>query len=204
VAVPLAGLFPAPLRLPATIAFQGAVVLLGLRVLLRLRGQRWRDLGLHRPRLIDPLRGLLVLLACLLVNGLFTLGMLWRMPRALEAHFEVLHTLGEALTAGLSLGSIGALMGLVGFYEELLARGLLLGRCRIVFGRWWPALLVSSLLFGLAHLYQGWVGAVQTMLVGIVFAAFTIRWGTLWPAILAHAGLNLASLLVLEGLPATG
>jgi uncharacterized protein len=73
----------------------------------------------------------------------------------------------------------------------------------VVFGRWWPALLVSSILFGLAHLHQGWVGAVQTMLIGVVFAAFTIRWGTLWPAILAHAGLNLASLLVLEGLPAT-
>jgi membrane protease YdiL (CAAX protease family) len=41
---------------------------------------------------------------------------------------------------------------------------------------------------------------VQTALLGVVLAAFTIRWRTLWPAIIAHAAVNMLSIVQLERL----
>jgi len=40
-------------------------------------------------------------------------------------------------------------------------------------------------------------------LLGLVLAAFTLRWGTLWPAICAHAAVNILSVVQLReiGLP---
>lgn len=198
VAVPLGSLFPSPFELPSTIALQGAAVLLGLRVLLALRGQGWRDIGLGRPRPLDLARGLLALAACFAANAALTVTLYVLAPEVLEVHFDRMRALGHGLSAGLPLAAVAGLMFFVGLYEELLARGFLLDRCRTLLGRWWAAVLVSSLLFGLAHAYQGWIGALQTAVVGAVFAAFTIRWRTLWPVILAHAGLNLSSLLMLE------
>ena len=86
----------------------------------------------------------------------------------------------------------------VGFYEEVVARGFLLARCRVLLHTRWAAVLLSSLLFGLAHLYQGWGGVVLTAIVGAVFAGITLRWGTLWPVILAHAGLKLSTPVALD------
>ena len=51
--------------------------------------------------------------------------------------------------------------------------------------------------------YQGLYGVVQTALLGLVLAVFTLRWRTLWPAILAHAAVNILSVVQLReiGLP---
>ena len=48
------------------------------------------------------------------------------------------------------------------------------------------AILGSSAMFGLAHLYQGRRGLISTFVVGIVFS--TVRWwtGSLIPAVVAH------------------
>jgi membrane protease YdiL (CAAX protease family) len=91
-------------------------------------------------------------------------------------------------------------MFFVGVYEELTARGFLLARCRTAFDGVWAPVLLSSLLFGLGHVYQGWIGVVQTTVIGTVFAVYTVRWGTVWPAILAHALLNTLSVITLAGL----
>jgi membrane protease YdiL (CAAX protease family) len=58
-------------------------------------------------------------------------------------------------------------------------------------------IVFSSVLFGLGHFYQGIYGIVQTALFGAVLAALTLRWGTLWPAIFAHAAVNMLSVVEL-------
>ncbi|WP_404840870.1 type II CAAX prenyl endopeptidase Rce1 family protein [Alkalilimnicola ehrlichii] len=47
------------------------------------------------------------------------------------------------------------------------------------------------------------MGVIQTAVIGVVFARLVLRWGSLWPVIIAHALLNSFSLImfrVLAGL----
>jgi uncharacterized protein len=83
---------------------------------------------------------------------------------------------GVALTAGVC--------------EELFFRGL----APWLLSTWmppWLAVLVATLLFGLAHAYQGRAGIPKTAVVGGAMAVLTICAGTLWPAILLHTIIDL-------------
>jgi uncharacterized protein len=85
---------------------------------------------------------------------------------------------------------------LTGFHEETLHRGVVL---RVLLSKGvWPAVLISSLLFGLAHstnLFLHFSG--QPVLVGLqIIGAFThgvglaalrLRTNTLWPVMILHA-----------------
>lgn len=182
------------------LAMQGLLILAGLYGLLRRRGQRWRDLGLGPLRGQDVGRTLTALVLVFAASSLLSLLLSQLSPGLVEGHQERLADLAGALTGGLSVLSVGGVMLFVGFYEEILARGFLLSRASSLLGGTWPPVLVSSLLFGLGHAYQGWTGVVQTAVVGVVLARLALRWGTLWPLILAHAALNTISLIVLRGL----
>ena len=97
-----------------------------------------------------------------------------------------------------------ALSAAAGVGEEIAYRGYLVPALTILLGWDWGAALVSSAVFGLLHAYQGWLGIVRTAALGLILAASFIISGTLWPAILAHAivdmiaGLVLAETLVSE------
>jgi membrane protease YdiL (CAAX protease family) len=60
-----------------------------------------------------------------------------------------------------------------GFGEEFLFRGYILKRLSVIFGdtnnAWWLAILISSIIFGLAHFYQGVTGVLTTGLIGFIF-----------------------------------
>ena len=77
-----------------------------------------------------------------------------------------------------------------GFGEELAYRGFLIPALTELLGQAWGAALLSSAVFGLLHAYQGWLGILRTGLLGLVLAASLLLSGTLWPAILAHAILD--------------
>lgn len=53
------------------------------------------------------------------------------------------------------------------------------------------AAVVTSTAFGFAHAYQGPLGIVRTGVTGLVLAFVTLASGSLWPAVGAHAVLNL-------------
>jgi uncharacterized protein len=56
-----------------------------------------------------------------------------------------------------------------------------------------PAALVSSILFGFAHIYIGIPHVIRTVIVGAVFAVVVLGTGSLWPAIVLHAAIDLFS-----------
>jgi membrane protease YdiL (CAAX protease family) len=88
-----------------------------------------------------------------------------------------------------------------GFGEELAYRGFLIPGLALLLGGEWTAALLSSLLFGVLHAYQGWLGIVRTAALGLLLAAGFLISGSLWPAVLAHAILDVvAGLLVGESL----
>lgn len=89
--------------------------------------------------------------------------------------------------------SIGA-----GINEELLFRGFLFYYLAL----WFPHIdrlecaLLTSLIFGMGHLYQGWKGVLSTGLVGLVFAGLYMLTGNLLLPMVVHATVDLRALLI--------
>jgi uncharacterized protein len=84
-----------------------------------------------------------------------------------------------------------------GVGEELAYRGFLVPVLALLLGSPWGAAVASSVVFGALHAYQGWLGMVRTGVLGLLLAASLILSGSLWPAILAHAILDLLAGLVI-------
>ncbi len=59
------------------------------------------------------------------------------------------------------------------------------------------AATLSSAVFGVLHVYQGWLGIPRTALLGGLLAWGFLASGSLWPAILAHAIIDLIAGIVL-------
>src|SRR5258708_17559683 len=81
-----------------------------------------------------------------------------------------------------------ALAVTAGLCEEFLYRGFamaVIARAGLPTGL---VILVSSVLFGLAHLYQGRAGFVSTMVLGLLFAISRAALGSLLPLIVWHTG----------------
>lgn len=73
-----------------------------------------------------------------------------------------------------------------GVTEELIYRGFV--PCLLAtFVAPWIAIVVATVLFGLGHTYQGPAGIVKTGVVGGLMAGLTLWSGTLWPAMVLHA-----------------
>lgn len=72
-----------------------------------------------------------------------------------------------------------------GICEELLYRGLLMTSLAAAFGTW-PAVFLSSVVFGIGHSYQGLVGGIKTAAIGLVLAVVVVTSGSLFAAILLH------------------
>jgi membrane protease YdiL (CAAX protease family) len=88
-----------------------------------------------------------------------------------------------------------------GLGEELAYRGFLIPALTVLFGAEWGAVCLSSAVFGVLHAYQGWLGVLRTAMLGFLLAGGYLISGSLWPAIFAHAILDLlAGLVVGEAL----
>lgn len=92
------------------------------------------------------------------------------------------------------LAIVAVVAGLAPFCEELFFRGLLLRSFSARMGRGF-GIVISSLIFAAAH--GSAVGFVPRFIMGALFASVTLRTGSLWPAIVAHAANNSVALFAL-------
>ncbi len=82
-----------------------------------------------------------------------------------------------------------------GFCEEFLFRGYFIWALSPWLG-WWGAAALSVALFAGWHAYQGWNGALRTGIVGAFFTLVVALSGSLWPAIVLHALVDLGAGIV--------
>jgi len=83
-----------------------------------------------------------------------------------------------------------ALVATAGLCEEFLYRGFAMAALTRAGLPTWGAVLFSSVLFGLAHLYQGAGGFVGTLVIGTVFGVARIAYDGLVPVVLWHAAVD--------------
>jgi membrane protease YdiL (CAAX protease family) len=86
-----------------------------------------------------------------------------------------------------------------GICEETLFRGFLLHYLHVIPWRigLTQGLLLSSIIFGLQHLYQGRSGVVGSSVIGFVFGLLYLLSGSLLLPILIHAAMDLRILVML-------
>jgi uncharacterized protein len=80
-----------------------------------------------------------------------------------------------------------------GVCEEFVYRGFAISAFSKVGLPLWLVVIISSILFGLAHAYQGRAGIVSTGIFGVLLAIGRLGFGSLVPVMMWHAGLDLAA-----------
>lgn len=165
------------------------LMLVALLLLLRfLCGERFRDLNLKRARWWQDVLGGLGLTVVTLGTASFLGPVIGRLlpsnPQSVENMFIGLAQ--DPLKLALFLGP-GLMLGAAGF-EELTRVFFLTRWWKIASGTvWhWLGVFVSAAMFGLAHLYQGPVGIVNTAISGLILAIVYLRFGRIWPLIISH------------------
>lgn len=73
-----------------------------------------------------------------------------------------------------------------GWAEEIIVVGYLITRLRQLDVPAWAALLCSSALRGVYHLYQGFGAGLGNLAMGLVFGYVWQRTNRLWPLVIAH------------------
>ncbi|WP_409304252.1 CPBP family intramembrane glutamic endopeptidase [Peribacillus sp. SCS-155] len=76
-----------------------------------------------------------------------------------------------------------------GITEEIIYRGFLLFALGYIFPGLsvWATIIIASMIFGLAHTYQGISGVIKTTIIGIWLCLIYIGTGSLIPLIVFHA-----------------
>lgn len=159
---------------------------------MRLRGTRWKELGFrrvekHRQLAWVPVVATAILVGISLVIRPLVVYLTGEAPN-LEA-FEQIRGNPGALAGGLLI-----VWTVAAFGEEMVFRGFLLNAIRELLPeragqqmRWILALVISSVVFGFAHTYQGVTGIVITGTMGLGFGTvYLLKGRNLWFAILTH------------------
>ena len=122
--------------------------------------------------------------------ALLFLGRLLRVPEAPLTRFLLPRTSSEKIAfAGLSVSA--------GIAEELVFRSFLLAALLVAGATLPVAASLGVVVFALSHAYQGTVGVIRVALLGALLTAPLLLTGSVYPAMAAHALLDLLAGLVL-------
>ena len=140
-------------------------------IMLRLRGERWSEIGFKRPDsfwwfiAVGALAGVLMELFAVYVTTPLISAFFGVEPN----YSELKDIRGNLILLFIFLGLSWTLAA---FGEEICFRGFLMKRLAQVFGEsriaWIAALLLSSVLFGWGHTEQGVSGWIQEGLSGLI------------------------------------
>jgi CAAX protease family protein len=175
----------------STIAFQWFMVAL---VGWRVWAHRFTasELGLAVP-------GGVRIIAAAIIGATAFVGLQWfnlrRMGRSSTSTSKFLRALGERIfpQSKLELLPYIALALTAGICEEFLYRGFAVAAFLRAGLPVWGSVLLAASFFGLAHLYQGRGGFAGTLVLGILFGAARIGYGSLLPVAAWHAAVDLVA-----------
>lgn len=140
----------------------------------------------------DPARTLILSVGGAALVGAFqwmNLRRVGRLPVEMRGHLQAVaeRLLPQNLLERLPFLALAATAGLC---EEFLYRGFAVTALSRAGLTAWEVVAASSVLFGLAHLYQGRSGLVGTFLIGVLFGSTRIAYDSLIPVVLWHGALD--------------
>lgn len=198
----LAGDLQAKVRLYRAWVGEQAVATLFVLALWRVGGLTGQSLGITAPYSWTWNTVALVVLTALLVWTAVRLR-----PKATKIRRRFQDSVGMLFPDSLlERRWFGALSVGAGISEELLFRGFLM----YYLGTYVPHIntaekvVLTSLVFGLAHIYQGWRRSIETGVGGLLFALLYVLSGSLLLPVVVHALCDWRMLLILpaETIPA--
>ncbi len=157
---------------------------------LWLRGKGWSDFGLKKPESWKK-----TILLALLVGIVFQALSLYVIEPFLG---KLTGDIPDVSIFKPMVGNVPQLLFYIAlswtfaaFIEEMIYRGYFMHRIADLFDRnktgWIVGLILSNLLFGFGHMYQGLSGMIITGVTGFIFASlYFANNGKLWAPILAH------------------
>jgi len=175
----------------ATVAFQWVImVVVGWRAFAR--GLTPSDLGLARgfgAQLIAASAAGTALLSA------FQWFNLRRIGRASGPVVDLMRKLAERLLPlkPVEFRAYCALALTAGVCEEFLYRGFAMAALTRAGLAMWMVVVLTSILFGLAHAYQGRGGMIGTGLLGLIFAVSRLFFSSLGPAMVWHAAVDVTA-----------
>jgi len=190
-------------ELYASVVAQGLAALVLVGLLVHKNGQRLASIGVHGRALAGELLVALGTFLAVYLSFLLVLAVLQTLshwyPRLLQDLAAERLKLAQIFPR-LAMWRLIAFCLFVGFYEELLFRGFVLTRLKVITGYWAPAILISSAVFALGHSYEGTTAVIQIFLVAVIFGAVFAWRGSIVGIGLAHAAMNAVNLTVLQRL----
>lgn len=177
------------------------LMLIGVRYLLSIKKQSFKDIGLSKPRMSDAGRALLaygVYVVIFIILSLVAkkISPSLNLEQKQELGFEANRGTLNLILAGFSLVVLPPIV------EEIVTRGFLYtglrSRLKVV-----PAAIITSLVFAAAHLQFGsdapllWVAAIDTFTLSLVLVYLRETTGHLAAPMFLHMYKNLVAFSVL-------
>jgi len=164
---------------------RGVIVVALVLGVWHVLGRPYSELGLGRLNIWDY-AGFAAIVMSFVFLGFQLVRLKSLSPERLEKAMKSINSIKITPTTRGEL-SVFMLMSMsAGVWEELLYRGFLiwfLTPSAGVIG----AIVISSMIFGLGHIYQGASGVAKTGAIGLVFATLYVLSGSLWWLMAAHA-----------------
>ncbi len=187
-------------------AMSGVLTLLFVQQFMKRRQTPWRLIGLKKIKLERDALHALVGYGVYFVTYLLTISFVIRLLPFID--IEQKQELGFSTSiGGASLILVFVcLVILPPIVEEILSRGFLYTGLRTKLS-YWPAAIVTSVLFGIAHLQIGsgnpllWIAAIDTFILSMVLVHLREKTGSLWSPILLHGIKNAVAFFVLFIVP---
>jgi len=157
---------------------------------LRLRKMNWKHVGFSRPVNWTHTIGIGILAAIL-----FQVLSIWLIVPLIQNITNKTLDLSqfEGLRSNWSYFIVALIVSwtYAAFIEEFVYRGYLLNRFKDLFGEtnvgWFFAVLISSMLFGFGHVYQGVSGVVEIFFSALLMSGlYFVGKRNLWMPIIAH------------------
>lgn len=189
-----------PMRLlTANSLIVGMIAILAVYLTWR-SGQPLSSIGLRRvrfwPAIRSALAALFTMYAALLALALLAMIIVRPSPQTVTEPMRQI----QSLLGTPSWRMIALMAGSAAVFEEILFRGFLLTRLRVLLGNWTAAIIVGMVLFAVLHVWEGTWAIVLILPVGLVLSITFVRRRSLASPMLAHFLFNFFQMAMMRAL----
>ncbi len=185
------------LSLPGVVTLllgNAVIVLCFVFYFLKQHGERAWDVFVGTRSLVGELRLGIFLFPLVLAMATISITVLhWLWPDLRSVPQNPFEALLQSPVDAVTFATVAVVAGAIG---EELQRAFVLRRFEQQLGGGLVGLVVFSILFGLGHVMQGWDAAIATGLLGLFWGVMYLRRHSAVPAMVSHAGFNLAQIAI--------